>query len=354
MSSIFSGGPESETKRPGYTRPGGDFLGEGKYPGGAQGYGDLSGLGGYFGDVGLAGMFPYQSMYGGLQQNFPNVQAGGNYFAGLGLGGTGQGYGNTSFLADQGLGNARWATGILPQTMGTLGLQNNALQAANYYAQQLAPALQGRNMGGGSGAGQQVMSAAQGFNTKELADIQQRAIAEGLPQVRASYSARGLGLGGEAARGEQDYVQRISDQMAQEAIQARLQGLGIMAQGANTAANEAAAFGNIGLGRGNLALAGAQMPQAVLNQMLQGQGLGMQNFGQMGALLSQAGQQQFQPLQLAGLGAGVWGQGMQFPLDYTNTLFGATRQPMNWLANFINGVPNVGNSGQSEGFLGIG
>lgn len=354
MSSIFSGGPQSETKRPGYTRAGGDFLGEGQFPGDAQGYGDLSGLGGYFGDVGLAGMFPYQSMYGGLQQNFPQVQAGGNFFSGLGLGGTGQGYMNTSNLGNAGMMNAFGAGGIPGMSQNTLGLQNNALQAANYYAQQLAPALQGRNMGGGSGAGQQVMNAAQGFNTKELADIQQRAIAEGLPQVRASYSSRGLGLGGEAARGEQDYVQRISDQMAQEAIQARLQGLGVMAQGANTAANEAAAFGNIGLGRGNLALQGAQMPQAVLNQMLQGQGLGLQNYGQYGNLLAQAGQQQFQPLQLAGLGAGVWGQGQQFPLDYTNTLFAATRQPFNWLANFINGVPNIGDSGQKEGFLGIG
>lgn len=354
MSSIFSGGAESETKRPGYTRPGGDFLGEGKWPGSRQGYGDLAGMGGYFGDVGLAAMFPYQQMYGGLQQNFPNVQAGGNFFSALGLGGSGQGYQNTSFLADQGRGTAQWATGILPQTMDTLGLQNNALAAANYYAQQLAPAIRGSNMGGGTGAGQQVMSAAQNFNTNELADIQRRAIAEGLPQVRASYSARGLGTSGEAARGEQDYVQRISDQMAQEAIQARLQGLGIMSQGASTAANEAAQFGNIGLGRGNLALQGSQLPMNVLNQMLQGQGLGMQNFNQMGQLQSLAGQMQFQPLQLAGLGAGVWGQGMQFPLDYTNTLFAASRQPFNWLANFINGVPNVGSSGQSEGFLGIG
>ena len=84
-----------------------------------------------------------------------------------------------------------------------------------------------------------------------------------------------------------------------------------------------------------------------MNQMLQGQNLGLQGFGM-------AGQQQFQPLQLAGLGAGVWGQGQQFPLDYTNTLFAASRQPYNWLANFINGVPNVGTSGQKEGFLGIG
>jgi hypothetical protein len=261
---------------------------------------------------------------------------------------------------------------------GVLGLQGNGLNAANYYAQSLAPAIGGRNTQGGSGAGHSVMQAGLGFGA-DLDAIQQRAIAEGLPQVRASYSARGLGLGGEAARGEQDYVQRISDQMAQEAIQARLGGLGVAAQGANTAANEAAAFGNIGLGRGQLAAQATQLPQQVLNQMLQGYGLagnvmgqaadqpgalinqylqgqgqGLQNFGQMGNILTQSGNQQFQPLQLAGLGAGVWGQAQQFPLDYANTLFQASRQPENWLANFINSVPNIGSSGQKEGFLGFG
>lgn len=339
MSSIFSGGPESETKRPGYTRAGGDFLGEGKFPGHTQGYGDLGGYGGYFGDVGLASMFPYQNMYGGLQNGPTQAQLGGNFFSQLGLGGTGAGYRDTSALA-------RGAMGFGGQINDTLSLQNNALAAANYYAQQMTPAIQGTNMGGQSGAGQQIMNAGLNFGA-DLKDIQNRAIAEGLPQVRASYSSRGLGTSGEAARGEQDYVQRISDQMAQEAIQARLGGLGIASQGANIAAGEAANFGNIGLGRGNLALQGSQMPMSVLNQMLQGQNLGIQGYGAIG-------QQQFQPLQLAGLGAGVWGQGMQFPLDYTNTLFAASRQPQNWLANFINGVPNVGNSGQAEGFLGIG
>lgn len=339
MSSIFSGGAESETKRPNYTRPGGDFLGGGKLPYGYDDPSQLNALGGYFGDAGLSAMFPYQGLYGGLQQGFPRVQQGGDLFSMLGLGGTGQGYLNTSGLAGQAYNQGG-------QIQSLLGLQDPALNVANYYAQKLAPAINGTNMSGQSGAGQQIMQAGLGFNA-DLEGIQQRAIAEGLPQVRASYSARGLGTGGGAARGEQDYVQRISDQMAQEAIQARLGGLGVAAQGANIAAGEAANFGNIGLGRGNLALQGAQMPGNVLAQFLQNQNLGLQGFGA-------AGQQQFQPLQLAGLGAGVWGQGMQFPLDYTNTLYGASRQPWNWLANFINGVPNVGSSGQTEGFLGIG
>ena len=216
MSSIFSGGPQSETKRPNYTRPGGDFLGSGKFPGDAQGYGDLAGMGGYFGDVGLSQLFPYQQMYGGLQQNFPNIQQGGNFFAGLGLGGTGQGYGNTSDLAQQ-------AMQFGPQIQNTLGLQNNALAAANYYAQQMAPAIQGRNVGGQTGAGQQVMNAGLNFGA-DLQDIQNRAIAQGLPQVRASYSARGLGTSGQAALGEQDYIQRISDQMAQEELVSFVEG----------------------------------------------------------------------------------------------------------------------------------
>lgn len=339
MSSIFSGGPQSETKRPGYTRAGGDYLGEGKLPFGFTDPSQLDALGGYFGDMGMSQMFPYQQMYGGLQQNFPSVQQGGNYFARMGLQGTAQGYPAVQGLANQ-------AEGMGYNINDILALQNNALGASNYYAQSLAPSIAGTNMQGQSGAGQSVMNAGLNFGA-DLKDIQQRAIAEGLPQVRASYSARGLGTSGESARGEQDYVQRISDQMAQEAIQARLGGLGIAAQGANTAAGEAANFGNIGLGRGNLALQSTQMPQSILNAMLQGQNLGLQGLGA-------AGQQQFQPLQLAGLGAGVWGQGQQFPLDYTNTLYAASRQPSNWLANFINGVPNVGNSGQKEGFLGIG
>lgn len=353
MSGIFSGGPQSETKRPGYTRPGGDFLGSGKLPFGMTDPSQMDSLGGYFGDVNLGHMFPYQSLYGGLQQGPQQAQAGGQYFAGLGLQGTQFGFPQTQNLA---MGNAALGGQAYQQAgqiPGLLNLQPNALGAANYFAQGVHPGIAGTNMQGGSGAGQQVMHAGLGFGA-DLQDIQRRAIAEGLPQVRASYSSRGLGTSGEAARGEQDYVQRISDQMAQEAIQARLGGLNVAAQGANTAAGEAANFGNIGLGRGQLALQGAQMPGAVLNQFLQGQNYGMQGLGQAGNILSQAGQQQFQPLQLAGLGAGVFGQGMQFPLDYTNTMFNATRQPYNWLANFINGVPNIGNSGQKEGFLGIG
>lgn len=340
MSSIFSGGPESETKRPGYTRPGGDFLGEGKFPGNAQGYGDLTGLGGYFGDAGMASMFPYQQMYGGLQQNFPNIQQGGNFFSQLGLGGTGQGYMNTSGLAQQAMGQGG-------QIGNLMGLQGNALDAANFYAQKMNPGINGTNMQGGSGAGQQVMNAALAAPAQFQTDIYNRAHAAALPQVRASYSARGLGTSGQAAQGEQDFTQRLADQFAQEAVQARLGALNVAASGAGTAAGEASNFGNIGVQRGQLALQGAQMPGAILNQFLQGQNLGLQGLGA-------AGQQQFQPLQLAGLGAGVWGQGQQFPLDYTNTLYQASRQPFNWLANFINGVPNVGNSGQSEGFLGIG
>jgi hypothetical protein len=339
MSSIFSGGPESETSRPGYTRAGGDFLGEGKFPFDANGYGDLSGYGGYFGDVGLAQMFPYQGMYGGLQQNFPQVQAGGNFFAGLGQHGTMQGYGNLGNLGYQGMQQAG-------QIGNLMQLQQPAFGVANQFAQGVQPGIRGTNTQGASGAGQQVMNAGLGFGF-DVDAIQKRAIAEGLPQVRASYSARGLGLGGEAARGEQDYVQRISDQMAQQAVQAKLGGLGVAAQGANTAAGEAANFGNIGIQRGQLAQQAAMLPGSVLNQFLQGQQLGLQGLGL-------AGQQQFQPLQLAGLGAGVWGQGMQFPLDYTNTLFAASRQPQNWMANFINGVPNIGSSGQREGFLGLG
>jgi hypothetical protein len=382
VSSIFSGGPEGETKRPGYTRGPGEFLGGNEFPYDTGGYGPaLDQRPGYFGDVGLGQMFPYQNLYGGIQQNYPNIQRGGQYFADLGLQGTTHGQQSTTDLANQAWGNAGWAGAQLPQTSNLMALAMPAFGVANQFAQGLSPAIHGLNTQGGSGAGQQAMGAGRqamgvgqqvlnaglGFGA-DLADIQQRAIAEGLPQVRASYSARGLGTSGEAARGEQDYVQRISDQMAQEAIQARLGGLGIAAQGANAygqgagvvgqgagvAANEAAAFGNIGLGRGALSAQAAQLPGSVLNQFLQGQGQGLQNFGQVGNILTQAGQQQFQPLQLAGLGAGVWGQGQQFPLDYANTLFQASRQPYNWLANWMNAVPNIGSTGQAEGFLGIG
>jgi hypothetical protein len=288
--------------------------------------------------------FPSEGLYG---PNSPLMAAYGSLPDLFTAGGMGQmltadslaqGYGQSQWLANQGFGQH-------DQIGALLGLQTPAFGVANQYAQGLMPAIQGSNVGGPSGAGNRVVDAGLNFGF-DVDAIQQRAIAQGLPQVRASYSARGLGTSGEAARGEQDYVQRISDEMAQQAIQARLGGLNAAAAASGPASSEAVGFGNIGLGRGQLALQGAQMPGDVLNQFLQGQQYGLQGLGM-------AQQLQGYPQQLLGTGMSNFFNAYNAPLQGFQNFAQTARWPLNQAAAFMSGVAGTKSEPVFTGFAGI-
>lgn len=261
------------------------------------------------------------------------------------------GQGLTADALNQGYGNAMWgAQAGFNQGLNQANLYNtlvpNVLQASNYYLNQgVTPAIQGKFSSGPSGAGNRVVDAGLGFGA-DVSAIQRRAIAEGLPQVRASYSARGLGLGGEAARGEQDYVQRISDAMAQQAIDARLGGLQAAAAAAGPAASEAVGFGNIGLGRGQLGLQAAQAPFDIMGSMINGNNAALQglNLGQ---------QMQGYPQQLMAAGMNNYFNGFNLPLQAFQNFIQTQRYPQNQAMTFLGGTAGTASSPVFTGIFGI-
>lgn len=354
MSSIFSGGPQSESKRPNYTRAPGDYL-AGKLPYGLTDPSQLQGLPGFFGDMGGQSMYPYASIFGGMQNLPGQALQGGADLRQLAAMGAQQGFGNT-------MGLAGMAPGLSQQQMQMAGLAPNVLNASAGYGQMLNNAIgQGASgVGIPSGNLARVTDAAlnQANNVGPNGDIYQRTMALMRPQIRSAFSDRGLGTSGAGIQAENDQAQQLADTMAQQAYANRNAFLGTAAsagsaEGAervgltNAGVNQALGLGGLGVQRGQLALGGmTAAPQAF------GSLLGAQNQAFTG--LGMAGQQQFQPLQLAGLSGGVYGQGLNMPLDFASQLYGATRAPMFQMGNWANGVPNVATSGQKEGFLGIG
>lgn len=162
-------------------------------------------------------------------------------------------------------------------------------------------------------------------------DIYNRALKDALPTVTASYSSRGLGTSGAAARGEQDFTQRLTDQFAQEAIQNRLAALGVAAQaqngvfsgagaGAGAAASQAIGAQNAAVARGQLGLGAANAIPGQLGGFQDVAGAPLGYMGQLAAL-------QGAPLDLVGQGLNLYGQGMQLPFQYQQALYNFTRQP---------------------------
>jgi hypothetical protein len=314
-------------------------------------------------------MYPNWMAYGGLADLIPGAQLAGRQAQQLGAAATQQGYDTLMALGGQG-----W--GPLQQTQGIAGLVPNGLEASNYYLNRgVTPAMRGANVQGATGAGQQlvdyalsgagsrVVDAALAAPAQFQTEIYNRALADAMPAVTASYASRGLGTSGVAARGEQDFTQRMTDQFAQEAIQNRLAALGVAAQaqngvfsgagsGASAAAAQAIGAQNAAIGRGQL---GLQAANAIPGQLGAFQGIAGAPLGYMQQLAGLQGA----PLDLVGQGLGLYGQGMQLPFNYQQALYNFTRQPQldllsqlsgtmqgnnrNW--NFALGGGNKGGSG---------
>jgi hypothetical protein len=189
----------------------------------------------------------------------------------------------------------------------------------------------------------------------------QRVVQDALPEVRAAYGVRGLGTSGGAALGEQEYIQRVRDDLAQAEIDNRLQALGIAnqanlgalgtaataqngllgaaASGASSAASQAIGAQNAAIGRGQLGLGAAQSIPGMLSgfQDVTGAPLGL--MGQVAAL-------QGLPLGLAGQGLDLYTQGLMLPMQYQQALYNFTRQPQLDLLSALSGT----NVGQSRGW----
>jgi hypothetical protein len=302
---------------------------------------------------------------------------------------TGQGYGNLMQLGQQ-------AFGPVQQQQGIAGQIPNATEAANSYLGNVNQAESGRATWRGApqhyadangarhrrhqrtehhrqsrGAGQQVVDAALAAPAQFQSEIYDRAVRDARPAIAASYSARGLGQSGAAARGEQDSVQRLADDFAQQAVQARIGALNAAANASGSAASQAigaqqAAIGRgqLGLGygqlghdydtlqgqlygqQGQLGLQGSQMPGQILQQMQQVAGAPLD-------AMTQAAQLQMAPLQLAGAGGQVYSQGLNLPLEYQQALYNLTRDPSKSFLNSLAGTQQSSSKADVRGIFGI-
>ncbi len=270
-------------------------------------------------------MLPGSVAFGGLAGNIPGAQLAGHQAQQLGAGATAQGYGNLMQLANMG-----W--GPIGQTSQIAGLVPQGMDASNYYLNRgVTPAVQGGNVQGAMGAGQQVVDRALATADQLPAEAYQRVVAEGLPEVRASYSARGLGTSGEAARGEQEYIQRTRDQLFQQDVANKIAALQTGASASGAAASQAIGAQNAAIGRGQLGLGAANA--------IPGQLAGFQDVaGAPLNYMSQFAGLQGAPLDLVGQGLNLYGQGLQMPLQYQQALYNFTRQPQLDLLSQLSGT----------------
>lgn len=209
------------------------------------------------------------------------------------------------------------------------------LGASNQFAQGINSAIHGTNGTGGgsfgpSGLSAQVAQAALGAQPQWQKQIYDRAIADARPQMRSAFSSRGMGNSGGAIRGEEDAIQRITDQQAQQDVQNRIQSLGVASNAAGQAGQESSQWGNIGLGRGQLSLQGAQLPGQVQGQFL--------------ANLLQGQQAQGAPLNMLGTGSQLYQQGLQMPLQTFNNIYQTSRAPETLGVNLLGGSAGTFNN----------
>lgn len=290
-------------------------------------YYSMGGYGGY--GVGQ------KDLYGWLGQNaMPILQAaglGGSMTRQLAADETNRGYGQSANLANR-----------MSNTFNNPGW----MDMTQYYAGGIGPAIQGTNFpgvggsgGGGGGGGSwgptgkslQVADAALNAQANWQKDIYDRAIADARPAVAASYSARGLGSSGMAARGEQDAIQRITDDMTQRDVQNRINSLGVAASAAGNAGQEGVGWGNVGvgwgnvgLGRGNLAMEATRLPAQVQGQFIQNQ------------LAAQQGQAN--PMALLGQGSQLFNMGLQMPMQSFQNIYNTSRAPLQLGVNLLGGT----------------
>lgn len=265
-------------------------------------------------------LFPY------LQQWAPQLLdaagLGGSALRGLSSQATENAYNQNSYMAGQ-------AANLL------MSPNYDWMGAANHYAQGIDSAVKGQNGTNGgsfgpSGLSERVANAALGAQPQWQSDIYNRAIADARPQVRSAFSARGLGGSGAAARGEDDAIQRITDQQAQQDVQNRIGALGVASQAAGQAGQESGQWGQIGLGRGQLSLAASQMPGQIQGQFL--------------ANLLQGQQAQGGPMNALGTGTQLFQQGLQMPLQTFNNLYQTSRAPQTTAVNLLGGSAGTFNN----------
>lgn len=344
MGGINFSNSSARQKFPSWTAPLTRYSFTGQVPGGV----DPNGVG-LMSDA-LAGNYALlgPQAFAGLADQIPGGQLAGHQAQQLGAAATQQGYDNLMALGGHG-----WNT--LNAVNGLAGLVPNGLEASNYYLNRgVTPAMQGANVQGATGAGQQlvdyalsgagsrVVDAALAAPAQFQTDIYNRALKDALPTVTASYSSRGLGTSGAAARGEQDFTQRLTDQFAQEAIQNRLAALGVAAQaqngvfsgagaGAGAAASQAIGAQNAAVARGQLGLGAANAIPGQLGGFQEVAGAPLGYMGQFAGL-------QGAPLDLVGQGLNLYGQGMQLPFQYQQALYNFTRQPQLDLLTQLSGT----------------
>jgi hypothetical protein len=270
-------------------------------------------------------LFPGYEAFGGLAGQVGNAQQAGAMTRQLGAEATNQGYGNLMALGSMG-----W--GPLGQTQQIAGLVPNAMDASNYYLNRgVTPATQGSNVQGAMGAGQQVVDAALNAYRAMPAESYQRVVADALPEVRSSYSARGLGLSGEAARGEQDYIQRTRDDLYQKDVANQIAALGTGAAASGAAASQAIGAQQAAIQRGQLGLnASNSIPQQL--------GAFQNVAGAPLDYMAQVAQLQGAPLDFLSQGLGLQGQALNLPLQYQQALYNFTRQPQLDLLSALSGT----------------
>lgn len=389
---LFSGGTASNTKRPAYTRPGGDYLGGGLSPYGFSPE-QVSQMPGFFGDVGAQQMFPIQDLFGPLQGLGQQAGDFGSMMRGMGTGAMQQAFGNAGMLGQSGMSRAGDMNQLLSMqpflfgqgmNFGNVGMDRGfgSLGAGLGMAQQGGGAL-GQGMGflgqgaGATGAALGQLNPAFSAANQSLKNVmdptqtnplfQNAYQNQVLPNLSASFASRGLAGGGEGIQAEIEASRDLSNQFAMRQFQEQQQGIGTLGQLGGIAGNIAGnygqlggaagqigqgygslggAMGQIGAAQGNLGLQGAQFPGALLNQFIGGQNAGLQ--GLAGAQSLNLG-----PLQSLGLGGGVFQQGLDLPFQAAQGLYGLTRQPLEYLSNFVNSVPNISKSTPKAGILGL-
>jgi hypothetical protein len=286
-----------------------------------------------------AGAATPEQVFGGLVDRIGGAQQAGSQLRQLAGESTGYGY---NALMDM----AQRAFGPVGQTAELAGMIPGGMDAANYYLQGVTGAAKGQNVEGAMGAGQQVVDAALGAYKAMPSDAYQRVVAEGLPEVRASYSARGLGTSGGAARGEQDYIQRTRDQLYQQDVANQIAALNSGAAASGAAASQAIGAQQAALGRGQLGLAASQAPGQILGQFSQVAA------SPLDALLAAAGLQS-KPLEIAMGGGQAYSQGLNLPLDYQKALYEFTRDPSKTLLGSLSGTQQSKGNAEYRGLGGI-
>jgi hypothetical protein len=304
--------------RPSWTRAGGDLLANGLLPNGATSFDSLRGTPGFMGDLGSQADFPIEQLFAGLGGLSNSASMGGDAIRQSVPGAYGQ---SSDFIGNL-FGGAQGAQGDLSSLMGMLP---GFMDAASGFGQSINNA-QGQ-FGNAFGAANQTLSNV--MNPTAYNPLFKNAYEnQVLPELRSNYASRGLVGGGSAIQGESEAARDLSDQFAQRQFGEQLQSQQTLGQLASQS--------------GSLGATASMIPSASFAQFMQGLGGGANAMSQMGNLAGL-------PLEALGGAANAFNAGLQMPMQTASNLYGLTRTPLESLASFINGVPNI--SGGTKGFL---